>query len=378
MLAEIQPFAPWLVVLVAAGVSAALSLTLAGLLVLAEKFIANYGECTININEGGRSFEIEGGDTLLGSLKAQNIFIPSACGGKGTCAYCKVKVLQGAGPMLPTEQPLLTPQEVEENVRISCQLKVRNDLKIEIPEELFNIRQYRGRVENIRDLTHDIKELRISLIEPETINFTAVQYIQLVAPAYDDNPEPVYRAYSMSNPPSDNTHVETIIRLVPGGICTTWVFEHLTEGTEVTFTGPFGEFRLSDTDNEMVWIAGGSGMSPFWSIIRHMKEAGIERKTTYFFGAVRKRDMFFLDELRELEKELPWFTFVPALSEPAESDKWDGETGLITEVVDRHVADASQSLEGYLCGSAGMIDAAVKVLKDKGLTDERIFYDKFN
>jgi len=245
-----------------------------------------------------------------------------------------------------------------------------------IPEELFLVKQYRGRVERISDLTHDIKELRIALIEPREIQFTPGQYVQLQAPAYGHNPEPVYRAYSMSSLPSETGAIETIIRLVPGGICTTWVFTKLAEGDEVVFTGPYGDFGLSQTDREMIWIAGGSGMAPFWSMVRHMKEKGIRRKCTYFFGAVHRPDLLLLDEMRQLEKELDWFTFVPAVSGEGECDDAVCRTGLITDVVDRHIDDGSQA-EAYLCGSPGMIDAAVDVLRAKGITEDRTFYDKF-
>jgi Na+-transporting NADH:ubiquinone oxidoreductase subunit F len=364
-------------VLIATGLTLLITSLLAGLLVLAERYIANYGECRIVVNDEAKDLNVTGGETLLNTLRANEIFIPSACGGKGTCAYCKVKVLDGGGPYTPTETPLLSEAEVAEGVRISCQVKVRNDLHIELPAELLFVREYTGVVDQIRDLTHDIKELRIRLVEPDTLDFTSGQYVQLQAPAYGDNPEAVFRAYSVSSDPDESDHIELIVRLVPGGICTTWVFEHLNEGDEVLFTGPFGEFRLSDSDREMVWIAGGSGMAPFWSMLRHMKRHGIVRKTTYFFGAVRPRDMFFVEELRQMERELDWFTFVPALSAPDEvPDDWDGETGLITDVVGRHIEDGSQ-MEGYLCGSPGMIDASIKVLHDKGITDDRIFYDKF-
>jgi len=377
MMAQVQPFAPWLVVVVAAGVSCALTVVLSVVLLVAERYLINYGTCTIDINDGGRTLAVTGGETLLGSLRNEGIFMPSACGGRGTCSYCKLQILEGGGPLLPTEEPLLTAEEVADNVRVSCQVKVRGDLKIAIPEQLFAVREYRAVVERLRDLTHDIKELRFRLVEPATIDFSPGQYIQLQAPSPDGS-QPVYRAYSMSNPSSDNQCVETIIRKVHGGICTTWVFEKLAEGDEVLLNGPHGEFGLSETNNDMVWIAGGSGMSPFWAMIRHMKDAGIERKTTYFFGAVQQRDMFFVDELRQLERDLPWFTFIPALSAPAEGEPWSGQTGLITEVVGRHVDADRDDLEGYLCGSAGMIDASCKVLVAKGVPEGRIFYDKFN
>lgn len=361
----------WAVILVASTAT-----LLAALVLLAERYLTNYGQCKIDINQGRRTVEVRGGETLLSTLRNQDIFIPSACGGKGTCALCKVKVLDGGGPHAPTETPLLSPEEIAHGVRISCQCKVRNDMQIMLPEEMLSVREYRGRVERIRDLTHDIKELRIKLVEPEAITFRPGQFVQLETPAYGRNPEPVFRAYSISSMPQESGYLELIIRLVPGGICTTWVFQHLKEGDEVSFAGPFGEFGLSDTDKAMVWIAGGSGMAPFWSLVRHMQAQGIARPTTYFFGAVKKRDLFLVDELRQLEKELPWFRYVPALSAPDAADNWDGEKGLITEVVGRHV-QPGQDVEGYLCGSPGMIDAAIKVLHERGVSDDKIFYDKF-
>jgi len=363
-------------VLLAGALVGGICAALAALLVVAERFLANYGTCLIDINQGVRRLEVKGGRPLLASLMDEGVFIPSACGGRGTCAYCKVDITEGGGSIVPTEVTLLTEEEQAANVRISCQVKVRNDLAIEIPEELFLVKDYTGAVERIRDLTHDVKELRIRLVEPETIEFTPGQYIQLEAPPYGDNPEPVYRAYSVASPPSERNHIELIIRLSPGGICTTWVFTILREGDQVHFNGPYGQFRLADTESEMVWVAGGSGMAPFWSIIRHMREHNIRRKCTYFFGAVQKRDLFLVDELRQLEKEMPNFRFVPALSGDPKDDGWAGERGLITEVVDRRLFDGSDK-EGYLCGSGGMIDAAVKVLTAKGMPEERIYYDKF-
>jgi Na+-transporting NADH:ubiquinone oxidoreductase subunit F len=285
-------------------------------------------------------------------------------------------VTEGGGPLVPTELPLLTEEEQASNVRISCQVKVRGDVSVVVPEELFLVREYTGVVEHVRDLTHDIKEIRIRLKDPGRIEFNAGRYVQIETPPYGDNPEAVYRAYSISSPPSDDGHVELIIRLVPGGICTTWVFTLLREGDDVRFNGPYGRFGLSESDAPMVWIAGGSGMAPFWGIIRHMRERDIRRKCTYFFGALTRKDLFLLDEFHKLETEMPGFKFVPALSAPTPEDKWEGETGLITEAVDRHVGDLSGT-ECYLCGSGGMIRAAIQVLKNKGAKDESIFYDEF-
>ena len=362
-------------ILISVGVTCGLMLALTVLLLLAERRLVNFGRCKIDVNHGAKSVEIEGGESLLASLKSGGIYLPSACGGRGTCAYCKCVVTSGGGPVVPTEEPLLTGEEIKNNVRISCQVKVRNDLAVEIPEELLSVREYTGRVERIRDLTHDIKELRIRLLDPPTIEYAPGRYVQLETPAYGDNPEGVFRAYSLSSVPSDAGYIELVIRLVPNGLCTTWVFEHLHEGDEVHFTGPFGDFRLSETGKPMIWIAGGSGMAPFWSMIRHLKETGNSRPVTYFFGAVAQRDLFYLEELTALAEELPWFEFIPALSGKDIAD-WSGEKGLITDVVRRRV-EADTPAEGYLCGSPGMIDAAIAVLHEKGITDERIFFDKF-
>ena len=363
-------------VLISAGLVGALSSVLASLLVVAERYLVNYGLCKIDINRGEREIEIEGGGDLLGALRGNQIFIPSACGGRGTCAFCKVQVIEGAGTLGPTEAPLLTEEEIATDIRISCQCKIRNDLQVVIPAELLFVREYLGRILYIRDLTYDMKEMRIELIEPETITFTPGQYIQLEAPPYGNNTESTFRAYSISSPPSDKGNIELIIRLTPGGICTTWIFEILSEGDEVSFAGPFGDFRLSDGDGEMVWIAGGSGMAPFWSILRYMQENQIARPCTYFFGAVSAKDLFFLDELREMEKQLEWFRFVPALSNADEKTKWNGETGLITDVLDRRLHNHG-GVEGYLCGSPGMIDASIEVLRNKGISEDRIYFDKF-
>ncbi len=365
-----------IVILISAGLASILGSVLAALLLLAERYLTNYGPCKIDINDGGKAFEVTGGDPLLSSLESEGIFIPSACGGRGTCAYCKTIIPEGAGPIGPTEQALLTEQEISEGLRISCQVKVRNDLAIFIPDELLSVVASRGRVVGIEVLTHDTKGLRIALIEPGEIDFVPGQYVQLQTPVYPKNPEPVYRAYSISSPPSEKNHVELIIRLVPGGICTTWIFEYLKKGDEVSFTGPFGDFELSKTDREMIWIAGGSGMAPFWTIVRYKKDSNSLRACVYFFSAVQRRDLFLLDELAELERELDWFKFSPALSAPGKDDNWSGEVGLITEVVDRHVSGGAET-EAYLCGSPGMIDASIKVLETKGMTNDRIFFDKF-
>ena len=358
-------------VLVVSVIAAALAL----LLVIAEFFFANYGECTLTIN-GEKNVTVMGGDSLLSTLSGQKIFIPSACGGKGTCGLCKVKVLDGAGPLLPTEEPYLDKDEIKSNVRLSCQVKVRNDLKIVIPEEIFNIREYNCQCEEIRDLTHDIKLFRFRLTEPPEIKYVPGQFMQLLAPAYEKNKEQVYRAYSIASDPAEKNIIELIIRLVPGGICTTYCFEYLKTGDSVKMNGPYGEFRLTDTDAEMIWIAGGSGMAPFVSMLNQMKNTNNQRKVTFYFGAKKVKELFLLDEMKQFEKDLPHFKFVPVVYKPDENEAWDGKTGLVTEAVGKDNKSLSDT-EGYLCGSPGMIDASLKVLAELGMSEEKIYYDKF-
>ncbi len=362
----------------AVGVLCAICGGLAALLILADGYFNDYGVCEIRINDDAeKCLKIEGGMSLLSALGSRKIFIPSACGGRGSCGLCKLRVTEGAGPLLPTETPHLTPGEQKNATRLSCQLKVRGDMAIEIPESLFKIKEYQARCEKVEKLTHDIRRLRFKLLDPETISFTPGQYIQLECPPYRLTSEPVYRAYSIATDPGRNHIVELVVRLVPDGICTTWIFEELREGDQVKLNGPYGDFRLdTESRNEMIFIAGGSGMAPFLSILKQMEQAGDERKCRYFFGALTKRDLFCLEEMRELEGALADFKFIPALSQPADDDQWEGETGLITEVVARHYRECS-SQQAYLCGSPGMIDACIKVLQERKMPETAIFYDKF-
>jgi len=208
------------------------------------------------------------------------------------------------------------------------------------------------------------------------MDIVAGKFVQFVAPAYGNSPDPVYRAYSIASSPSRKSEIQLEIRLVPEGICTTYVFTRLKAGDKVTINGPYGDFYLRDGERDIVFIAGGSGMAPIRSMLLDMAEKGIDRKATYFFGARAMRDLFLVDEMRELERRLPNFRFVPALSSPAPEDDWKGEKGIVTEVLDRHF-DSLAGHEAYLCGSPGMIDASIKTLKGKGMPEDRIFYDKF-
>lgn len=364
--------------LVTAGIAAFLALAIS----LLDMVVNNYGEVAIDINAGKRLYKVRGGSPLLGTLAAEGIFVPSACGGRGSCGACKVKVLSDVGPHLPTETPYLTPEEIKQNVRLSCQVKLKKDIAIELPEELFSVKKFQATVESIKNVTHDIKEVLFRLDNPDSIEFLAGQYVQIVVPPYGTFKESVQRAYSMSSRPGDTGHVELLIRLVPGGIATTWVHQFLKENDKVELVGPFGDFHVRDTPATMVCVAGGSGMAPFKSMLYHMQETGAfpDKDIWYFFGARTGRDMFYVRELQALAAAMPRFHFVPALSEPSAEDGWTGDTGLITDVLERYIKekiDASKGLEGYLCGSPGMINACTTVMTRNGIALEKIYYDKF-
>lgn len=348
---------------------------LAAILVICEKYVVNYGPCKVIVNKE-KELDIIGGKPLLSVLRDEKIFIPSACGGRGTCGVCKVKVLDGGGPLLATETPFLTKQEQADNIRLSCQVKVRNDMAVEIPEELFNVREFDCVCTKIEDLTYDMKRFCFELKDPPTIKFTAGQYVQLLCPKYKGNNEEVYRAYSIASDPAANNMVELIIRRVPHGICTTWCFDFLKEGDPVNLNGPYGDFRLSETEAPMVFVAGGSGMAPFVSILHHMRNNGINRKVTYFFGGNTVKDLCLDEQMKSFEQALKGFEFMPVVASLAEGEEWSGQTGLVTEAVQRTFDDLS-GYEGYLCGSPGMIDAAIKVFAALGMPEQQIYYDKF-
>lgn len=357
---------------------ALISVVLAAIISVAEKFLNNYGVCKIDINNGDRVLEVEGGSSLLSTLASEKIFIPSACGGKATCGLCKVQVNTGAGPLLPTEEPYISEKEREQNYRLSCQLKVKNDMFITIPDELFNIKEYISTVEKLTDLTHDIKYLRMRLRDGEEVSFKAGQFMQFYTKPYAKISEEVFRAYSIASAPSEKNYIDLIVRLVPDGIATGYVHKALKEGDEVRLSGPYGDFYLRGGEGvkTLIMIAGGSGMAPMRSLIADIYEKGLDYEILFFFGAVTMRDIFYLEEFAEVEKEHPSFHFIPALSGSTEGDGWEGEKGNVVQVLNRHVHDAAGK-EAYLCGSPGMLNACINALHEIGFTDDAIFFDKF-
>ena len=344
------------------------------LLIIAEKLLVNYGICKIDINAEEKVLEVDGGQTLLSALYENEVFIPSACGGQGTCGFCKVTVKSGGGPLLPTETPYLTRQEQRGGVRLACQVKIREDLVMRVPEELLNVKQYATTVQSTIAVTHDIKEIQFHLDDPAEISQKPGQYIQVECPSPDG---PVYRAYSISSASSITDMVELNVRLIPGGIGSTYL-HNLKVGDKVTLVGPYGEFILNeDPETELVCVGGGAGMAPMKNIIYSVYERWPERSCWLFFGCRGARDVFYLKEYQELAQKHPNFKVVYALSDKLEEgEQWDGESGFIHLACDKHL-EANVTRQAFLCGPPLMIDAVTATLIDKGIPPGEIFYDKF-
>lgn len=348
-----------------------LLLFIALLLIIAEKFLVSYGDCSITIN-GNRNIKVAGGDSLLSYLNSEKLFIPSACGGKATCGFCKINVLSGAGSILPTEEVYIDRVEKEKGVRLACQVKVKDKVEIFLPEHMLNAEEFESEVNDITSLTHDTKRICLKLLNGKQISFKAGQYLQFKIPGTDE-----FRAYSIASSPFIKDKVELIIRQVPGGLCSTYVHKVLEKGDKVTFTGSFGDFFLQEeSTKDIVAIGGGCGMAPIRSIILFLMEHGMKRKVSYFFGARTARDLFMTEMLQDIEKKYPNFKYYPALSEPKAHDKWEGEVGFVTQTAEKYI-DENIPHEAYLCGPPPMIDAAMKVLAKKNIKPEDIFYDKF-
>lgn len=342
------------------------------LLIVVDKLLGGGKEKILMINDE-IIVPVKNEDTLLNTLSEQKIYLPSACGGKATCGTCKFRLIDGGGEIKPTELPFLSATEKENGVRLSCQVKVKDDMKIEIPKQLLNAKSYKTKVVSIVDQTYDIKLVKFKLISPNRMEFKPGQFAQIVVPGID-----VIRAYSIASNPAFPDEIELIIRQVPNGKATTFVHKALRVGDKITLTGPFGDFYLQESSTrDMICIAGGSGKAPIRSILYYLKDRGMNRKVKYFFGAKSKRDLYMTEEFEQLQKEFPNFEYIPALSEPLPEDNWTGQRGLITDVVDRNVGDLSEA-EAYLCGSPGMINACIKVLNKHEIKQHNVFYDKFS
>lgn len=355
-------------------VLSSISLILGILLVLSDMFLADYGECKLIINDE-KEFTVRGGATILSYLTANRIFIPSACGGKATCGLCKGRVISDVGPLLPTERPFMDAREIADNTRLLCQVKVKKDTSIVIPEEYFLVKEFLTEVEDITPLSHDTRMFRFRLVEPSEIKFKPGQFVQFRIPGAGEE-----RAYSIASSPNSNTHVELIVRLVPGGLCTSYMFNKLKTGDKIYLTGPYGEFFLrEETDAPIVCVAGGSGSAPIRSIVNYLREKKSTRTIYSFYGGRTSKDIYFTEYYQqEVAKDLPNFTHVPAISEhtPEDEASWKGERGLITEVMERYLDDCS-GWEAYMCGPPAMLHYARLLLIKHGLSEDNIYFDEF-
>ncbi len=313
-----------------------------------------------------------GTSTLLDALSENRIFIPSACGGKGTCGHCKVKVESGGGDVLPMEENFLSPQEKKEGIRLACQVRVRDDIDINLPGDLLEAKEYTAEVVALEDMNYDTKFIKLKLLSPETIDFKPGQYVQILVPGYEQ-----FRAYSIASPPSQKDLLEFVIRYVPKGLCTTFIHKALRVGDIIKFTGPYGEFYLQeDSGKPIVCLARSTGIAPIRSIILHLKEKGLTRATHSYYSARKKTDILLDDELKAIEEKHPNFFHYVVLSRPGPEDHWEGETGYITDTVPKF-EESLEEKEYYLCGPPEMIDDAIDVLVSQGVPKEQIFFDKF-
>jgi len=405
---------------VSVGAFLLIIMLLVAILLFARKKLTPQGLVTLDINNGERSIEIEPGDTVLNALSTQDIFLPSACGGGGTCGMCKCQILEGGGDILPTEVGFFSRKEAQNYWRLGCQVKVRSDLKIGIPKEIMGIKKWDCEVISNRNVATFIKEFIVRLPEGEEMDFQSGGYVQIDVPEIEvnfkkmdideqfrdewdkfnmwnlnmKNPEPTFRAYSMANYPEEGNIVMLNIRIatppwdasrngfaeVNPGICSSYIFS-LKAGDKVTLSGAYGEFHIKDTENEMLYIGGGAGMAPLRSQIFHLfRTLKTGRKVSYWYGARSLREVFYQDEFDKIAKEFPNFTFNLALSEPKPEDNWNGLTGFIHQVLhDTYLSthEEPEDIEYYLCGPPMMNDAVLKLLYDTGVPDEMIAFDDF-
>jgi len=401
-------------IFLAIGMFTAIVLALVVMILIARARLVSDGDVTININ-GERTITVPAGGKLLQTLASNEIFLSSACGGGGTCAQCKCVINSGGGEMLPTEESHFTKREGKEGWRLSCQVAVKQDMDIEIPEEIFGVKKWECTVESNPNVATFIKELTLRIPDGEDVNFRAGGYVQLECPPhvvhykdFDIQPEfhadwdkfniwrysstvtePTIRAYSMANYPDEKGIVKFNIRVatpppgrddLPAGIMSSWVFS-LKPGDKVTVYGPFGEFFAKDTDAEMVFIGGGAGMAPMRShIFDQLKRLHSTRKISFWYGARSMREAFYVEEYDKLQAENPNFTWHLALSDPLPEDNWTGPTGFIHNVLyDNYLKDhpAPEDCEFYMCGPPMMNKAVVNLLESLGVEPENILLDDF-
>ena len=394
-------------------------LALVAIILAARSKLVATGDVNIDVN-GERQVTTEAGGKLLNVLADNGIFVSSACGGGGTCAQCKVKVFEGGGDILPTERTHINRRDALEGERLSCQVSVKQDMKVEVPAEVFSVKRLECEVVSNDNVATFIKEFVVKLPEGENLDFQSGGFIQIEVPPFecdfrdfdidprfhDDweqfkvwdlrtvNPETVVRAYSMGNHPAEGDIVMLNIRIatppfdraaggwmkVNPGIVSSYVFSR-KPGDKVTISGPYGEFFIQETEREMCYIGGGAGMAPLRSHVFHLFHTlGTNRKVSYWYGARSSKELFYEDHFRDIEQKFPNFSFHVAMSEPLPEDNWTGSKGFIHQVVlDEYLSQhpAPEDIEYYLCGPPLMLQAVMKMLDDLGVEEEMIRFDDF-
>ena len=404
-----------MIYVISTGIFLFIILFLVYILYIVEVKVIGTEDCALEINgDTDKKQTVSSGTNLLSALSNTGIFLPSACGGGGTCAMCKVQVIDGGGDVLPTELPHLTLAERKDCVRLGCQVKVKNDMKIKVPDEIFSIRKFECEVISNHNVATFIKDLRLRLPEGLDMDFRAGGYIQLYIPPYNlqysefdvedefkpdwdkfklwdikaNNPEEIFRAYSMANYPEETGVVYLNVRIaspppgkdVPAGIGSSYIF-NLKPGDKIVVSGPYGEFFAKETEREMCFIGGGAGMAPMRShIFDQLKRLNSKRRISFWYGARSAREMFYDDEFKQLEKENPNFSYHVALSEPLKEDNWTGMTGFIHQALLENFLKSHEDpteVEYYLCGPPMMLDAVMSMLDSMGVERDMIDFDDF-
>ncbi len=339
------------------------------IIIFLDRVISNYGELKVDINDE-EILDVNGGKPLAKELIHNKILIPSACGGKGTCGFCKLRVVEGGGTVLPLEKTILTRKEISDGFRLSCQVRIREDLKIYIPDEYFNIKEYHAVVSSTDLVTSDIKKITLKLLEPTEISFKPGQYVQ-VHFGVGKNSE--IRAYSISSSPNIHDSIELNIKKIPEGIGSGFL-HNLKLDDKITISGPYGDFYLKESEARIICISGGVGLAPLKSIAAFWEKECPDRIIDFYYGARTIDDLYDHEIFLEYDKKYENFNYYPALSNS--DDSWTGEKGFIHNTILKHL-DGDDEKEGYLCGPPIMIDASIKVLIEKGVHIEKIWYDKF-
>lgn len=405
--------------LVSAAVFLIIILILVVALLVAKNKLVASGNVNILVNDE-RNMNVPIGGTLLNALQNQGIFLSSACGGKGSCGQCRCRVLEGGGAPIATELPHFSRKELQNNWRLSCQVKVKQDMKVHVPDEVFGVKEWECEVISNHNVASFIKEFTVKLPEGERMDFKAGSYAQITIPKYKipytsfdiderfkkewdkfgmwslvaKNDEETTRAYSMANYPAEGNIITLNVRIatppfdrknggwmkVPPGIASSYIF-NLKPGDKVKMSGPYGDFHIHETDSEMLYIGGGAGMAPLRAQLLHLfNTVHTGRKVSFWYGARSRSEIFYEEDFREIERKYPNFTFNIALSAALPEDNWTGYTGFIHQVIyDNYLKDhpAPEDIEYYMCGPGPMTQSALKMLDDLGVSPENIFFDNF-